>query len=125
MSLELRKKIKKIGSDTHLEEEMSRLEDERDRIADVLRDLGADIRRLKAQIEDGKAVSKTDAGKLMSDVRYWMRASHETEAQIANVRRKQKGLAGDWALDLERARDEIGCRMARLRRCCGAGELPE
>jgi len=109
----------------HLEEEMSRLEDERDRIADVLRDLGADIRRLKAQIEDGKAVSKTDAGKLMSDVRYWMRASHETEAQIANVRRKQKGLAGDWALDLERVRDEIGCRMARLRRCCGAGELPE
>ena len=109
----------------HLEEDMSRLEDEREHIVEVLKELGEEIRRLKAQIEEGEATSKTETGKLMSDVRYWMRASHETEAQIANVRRKQKGLAGDWALDLERARDEIGCRMARLRRCCGAGTVPE
>ncbi|GGG64323.1 hypothetical protein GCM10011415_08600 [Salipiger pallidus] len=107
-----------------LEEEMSRLENEREQIVDVLKELGDEIRRIKTQIEDGDAVSKTETGKLMADLRYWMRASHETEAQIANVRRKQKGLVGDWALDLERARDEIGCRMARLRRCCGAGELP-
>ncbi|WP_417721204.1 hypothetical protein [Salipiger sp.] len=109
----------------HLEEELSRLENERDDVAAVLRDLGEDMRRLKAQVEDGEGINRTEAGKLLGDVRYWLRASHETEAQIANVRRKQKGLAGDWALDLERARDEIGCRMARLRRCCGAGEVPD
>lgn len=109
----------------HLEEEKSRLEEEREQIVEVLKELGEEIRRLKAQIEDGGEVSKTETGKLMSDVRYWMRASHETEAQIANVRRKQKGLAGDWALDLECARNEIGCRMARLRRCCGARELSD
>ncbi|MBU2960127.1 hypothetical protein KO516_04635 [Citreicella sp. C3M06] len=109
----------------HLEDDMSQLENEREQIALTLKELGEEIRRLKAQIEEGEATSKTETGKLMSDVRYWMRASHETEAQIANVRRKQKGLAGDWALDLERARDEIGCRMARLRRCCGAGSVPE
>ncbi|EPX81934.1 hypothetical protein Salmuc_00248 [Salipiger mucosus DSM 16094] len=108
-----------------VEEELSRLEDERDRIAGMLRELASDLQRMKVRLDDGEEVSRKESGQVLSDLRYWARASHETEAQIANVRRKQKGLDGDWGLDLERARDEIGCRMARLRRCCGAGELPE
>lgn len=108
-----------------IEQELSRLENERDQIADRLQELGEEMLRIKTELQTGEGMKRADTGKLLGDVRYWLRASHETEAQIANVRRKQKGLVGDWALDLERARDEIGCRMARLRRCCGAGEFSE
>ena len=107
----------------HIEEELSRLEHERERIAVLLRESSEALTRLLLQLEAGEGTNKTEAGKLLGDLRYWLRASHETEAQIANVRRKQKGIAGDWALDLDRARHGIGCRMARLRRCCGAGEV--
>ncbi|WP_235953056.1 hypothetical protein [Salipiger sp. PrR002] len=109
----------------HLDEELTRLEEEREMIADMLRHLGADMRRLRGQYEDSGTLDKPETSKAVADLRYWLKVAHETEALITNVRRKQKGIAGDWALDLERARLEVGCRMARLRRCCGAGELSD
>ncbi|WP_226621688.1 hypothetical protein [Alloyangia pacifica] len=109
----------------HLEEELSRLEEEREQLADMLRHLGNDMRRLRDRFDEDGTLDKPETSKAAADLRYWLKVAHETEAQIRNVRRKQKGIAGDWALDLERARVEVGCRMARLRRCCGAGEFPE
>jgi predicted nucleic acid-binding Zn-ribbon protein len=107
------------------EAETRRLEEQRAEIEETLCDLRDDIRAIQARLRSGTVDRKTEAAKPLSELKYWLKAIRETEAEIDAIRRRELAIAGPYGLDLEAARDEIGCRLARLRPCCGAGEGPE
>ena len=100
------------------EDELSQLEDKRQRIADSLEALSGAIRALEMKVAAGEVGNTTEAGKVLADIRYWLKQAWETERDIERFKRKDAGIAHEYALDLERARSEIGCRLARLRTCC-------
>ena len=106
-------------------DETARLEEQRDEIAETLRELSQELRDLRARVREGDLKDSQEAGKLLGHLRYWLKAANETEAQLAEQRRKRAGISGAYGLDLDRARVDIGCRLDRIRRCCGEGELPE
>ena len=49
----------------------------------------------------------------------------ETEKALAQQNRQRLEIDGGYGLDLDAARDQIGCRLARLRRCTDKGQVPE
>ncbi len=102
-------------------DDVQRLEDQREEIAQELDDLTTEIRELRTRIRNGDPERKGESGKLLGDVKYWLKAARETECEIDAIRRKESEITGDYGLDLEAARHEIGCRLARLRPCDGAG----
>ena len=101
--------------------ETDRLQRERDSITEVLRDLREDLETMAAQTRGGEGSKTAEAKALLADMRYWLKALRETEVELETIRRKEADIAGHYGLDLERARIEVGCRLDRLRRCCGAG----
>lgn len=76
----------------------------------------ADIEDPQKQVRAGEVVNVNEARKLFSDLRAWLKMAHETEAVSAKRNKKQEGIAKDYRLDLDQARTQIGCSMARLRR---------
>ena len=97
--------------------EAGRLEAQRDEIAQTLEDLAADLRALQGKLRTGE-VKKQDIGVAAADLRYWLKALRETEAELDTLRRKDSEVVGAYGIDLETARFEIGCRLDRLKACC-------
>lgn len=102
---------------------LQRLEAERDDIAEMLAHIREDIRDLRGRIRQGEVSKSAEDGRLMADIRYWLRASRETEAEIEDIRRKEEGICGDYGLDLEQACVAVRCQLDSLRACCGAEEV--
>ncbi|CUH80172.1 hypothetical protein [Tropicibacter naphthalenivorans] len=105
--------------------EDSRLEEQRQEIAQTLSDLIVDVRELQIRMRQGDPEKKAEANKVLADLRYWLKAARETEIELEAIRRRQAGIEDAYGLDLCKARDEIGCRMARLRACYDQGDLSE
>jgi hypothetical protein len=81
-----------------------------------LRDLAKQIENLKKQIQSGEDADLKTAGAQLTSLDAWMRNYVTTENRLAELRRKHRGPDdGGLALDLNRARFEIGCRLARIR----------
>lgn len=100
--------------------EAGRLEAQREEIAQTLNELAGDVRDLQEKIRSGEA-KKQEVGAALADLRYWLKALRETEAELETIRRRDSGIIGGWGLDLEAAGDEVRCRLARLATCCGEG----
>ncbi|MCJ7873752.1 hypothetical protein Q4577_13420 [Marinovum sp. 2_MG-2023] len=83
------------------------------------------LRDLKKRVQCGEVDTLKDVSKTVADIRGWMKLAMETESQLAEYARKEAAIDGAYGLDLEQARSEIGCRLAQLRRCCGAGRVSE
>ncbi|MEM6303827.1 MAG: hypothetical protein AAF744_03855 [Pseudomonadota bacterium] len=78
----------------------------------------------KAQVE-GK-IDSSDATKMLGQINALVVACTKTENFLDECRNKQAGIAkGGYALDLERARADIGCKLDQLRGCGCSGSLPE
>jgi predicted RNase H-like nuclease (RuvC/YqgF family) len=102
---------------------LSRLEDEREAIAETLADLRGQVAALSRRLREGDTGKTTEDGKLLADIRYWLRAARETEAEIDEIRRRDTGIVGGYGLDLEQACVAVRCRLDSLRSCCGAEEI--
>lgn len=102
------------------EQDVQRLEDDLRDVREVLGEFEATLRDLRQQVRAGEVDTLKDVNKTLAELRAWVRMAKETEAQLAEYARKDAGIAGAYGLDLDRARSEIGCRLARVRRCCGA-----
>ena len=100
-------------SDQRLEKQISRIEAS-------LESFLAEIEDLQLKVRAGEVDNVNEARKLFSDLRTWLKLAHETEMLSAQSRKKDQGIAYDYGLDLAEARSQIGCRLARLRRCCKA-----
>ena len=106
-------------------DDIQRLEEQREEIAQELDDLTVEIRALRARIRNGDPERKGESGKLLGDVKYWLKAARETECEIDAIRRKESEITGEYGLDLDAAHYEIGCRLARIRPCCSEGDLSD
>ena len=82
------------------------------------------LEMLEERVQSEDLGKRTDAAALLADIRFWLKQIRETENSLADIRRERAGLAGGYGVDLDVARVEIGCRLARIRRCCREGRLP-
>ena len=80
---------------------------------------------MEDEVMEGDPGAIKEAAKLLVEIRNWSKLAMETEARFEEREKQREGVANGYALDLEYARSTIGCRLARLRRCCGAGRLSE
>ncbi|WP_428925561.1 hypothetical protein [Marinibacterium sp. SX1] len=97
--------------------------------ADLLRALQeslSDLRRtavaLKQKIDSGEPQDLAAGAKEIAAVDQLARNCMKTEVSLAEICNRKAGIVrGGYALDLDVARAEIGCRLGRLRTCCGKG----
>ena len=107
------------------EDETTRYEAVLESCTQQISDIALELEDLMKQVRAGEEIGKRDFTGRLKDMRDWLKVARDTEVQLAAAQRKDKAIAGDYGLDLERARTEIGCRLARIRRCCREGRLPE
>ncbi len=78
---------------------------------------------LEHRIELGEIGPKSEANKLLGDVRDWLKIAHEMEVRLEKQRQDTAGSGSGNSLDLNGARSQIGCRLDRLRRTACPGCL--
>lgn len=106
------------------EEENTALRAERDAIARELATIRQMVEDLRNRVEAGETGTATEAGKILSDLRVWLKHAKETEVQLERHRREHARICGSYGLDLAAARDTVCGRLARLRQCCREGDVP-
>ncbi|MCL3883704.1 hypothetical protein [Marivita sp. GX14005] len=99
-------------------EEGGALESERAAIARELATIREMVAALREKVEAGESGTGGEAGRILSDLRVWLKHAKETEVQIERHRRETARVSGSYGLDLDAARDVVGCRLDRLRKCC-------
>lgn len=93
--------------------------------SDLLRSLHESILNLRQMAEDlrlrieaGEDADPTEKSKELTRTDTLIRACQKVETCLVEQQQRQAGIAqGGYALDLDRARFEIGCRLARIRAC--------
>ena len=105
-------------------ETSSPLNEDIERLQTNLRGFARDIENLQERVQSGD-VTDAETRKVFSDLRSELRMSIETEKALAQQSRQRLEIDGDYGLDLDAARDQIGCCLARLRRCTDTGQVPE
>ncbi len=78
-------------------------------------------RKLKA----GEIIDPAKGRDLVGEYRKLATTLFRERQSLEDERRRQKGIRGDYGLDLGAARDEIGRRMACLRAAGAADGIPE
>ena len=88
--------------------------------AGLMRAIAA-LNQLSKQVDAGKVGPKSEATKVLGDIRDWLKIAHEVELRLEKYDQDRGGSGQRDALDLESARSTIGCRLDRLRRSCCSG----
>ncbi|SFT44704.1 hypothetical protein SAMN05216236_10239 [Sedimentitalea nanhaiensis] len=96
------------------------------RTAELFQSVEKTLIRLRQQAEDlrkqlaaGEETDLVDGSKQVAAVERLIGACQKVEMSLVEQQRKQEGIVrGGYALDMDAARIEIGCRLARLKRCC-------
>lgn len=92
---------------------------QRARIALMLRSYGDTLEELITRFDAAEPDSGAPAAKLLGEVRYWLKQLNEAEKDL-NKGGQSNGNAAENQIDLDHARAELRCRLARLRRCGNA-----
>ena len=88
---------------------------------DMYRDAGVELARA---VKAAKTCTPADAKAALQAVRDLKSAfqlAMDERTKIDKLRKETAGVIGEQILDLDAARDEIGSRLARLRRAGGGG----
>ncbi|MDC0737539.1 hypothetical protein N6L24_04565 [Cognatishimia sp. SS12] len=101
------------------------LDAELETVRTALIDMSQTLDLIRLEILEGGPDRIRESVRVLSDIRSWAKLAIETEARFEERQQRQQGAVNGYALDLEEARHTIGCRLARLRRCCGAGQISE
>ncbi|GLK63210.1 permease [Paracoccus kondratievae] len=89
-------------------------------IADGLfRSYAADLARLRAKIQAGEMDELKESVRMVRDLRAATQLVLEERSKVDKLRKEAAGQVGAGTLDLVAARDEIGRRLACLRRAGG------
>lgn len=108
------------------EQEMARTEELFASVVAHLSDLRREIESLKDKAKSGEDVSLTAVKQTAQQTADAIGRCHKVETLLNECRNRQAGIAkGGYALDLERARAEIGCKLDRLRRCRNPEQVSE
>ena len=90
-------------------------------IADGLfRSYAGDLHKLRLKILAGETQDLKESGKLVRDLRAAAQLVLEERSKVDKLRKDAAGSVGTGVLDLAAARDEIGRRLACLRRAGGS-----
>ncbi|MFX0545878.1 hypothetical protein ACEWPL_010070 [Roseovarius sp. S1116L3] len=91
-------------------------------------------RQLRGMCEDLEALSDRvraedfedikNRSRILGDIRQWLKLAIEAETQLEQRKKKEQGIVNGYALDMDAARDSIGCRLDRLRRAGCPGRFP-
>lgn len=92
-------------------------------IVEELKRLKDDLRATQGYVQSEEPGFTREALRCAGDVRAFIKHAYDVEARVHDEERKQLGIAGDSGFDLDAARAEIGCKLDRLRECCGAGAV--
>lgn len=95
------------------------------RSAELLQSIHESLQRLRQQAEDlrkqletGEETDLADGSKQLAKINSLISSCQKVETNLAEQQNRQVGIVnGGYAVDLNAARFEIGCRLARLRRC--------
>ena len=107
------------------EDDTDHFSKEFERVYKQLRSFLTCIEDLQQRVQTGEGVKETEVRKLFQDLRGWLKLAHDAEKLVAERNREKLGIKYDYGLDLRAAHDQIGCRLDRLRRCCGQGKIPK
>jgi hypothetical protein len=81
-----------------------------------IKDLRLEIEDLKDRVRRGEGLEKTQSSRTVASATTLLKTCQEVENRLVECRSRSAGIAkGGYALDLERARAEIGCKLDRLR----------
>ena len=75
----------------------------------------AALDNLVRRVEQGDIIAKTDAQQTATDLRKAMQTFFDERKKVEEQFRRDTGVVHAVALDFDRARAEIGSRLARLR----------
>lgn len=82
----------------------------------TIKDLREELEELKERIRVGEGLEKSQDNKTVATARTLLRTCQEVENRLVECRSKSAGIVqGGYALDLDRARTDIGCKLDRLR----------
>ncbi len=107
-------------------------EDRMPQLIEYFESLMAAVQRLRRrteelleQLEAGETLEKAGQCKELGELSGLIVRCHKAEHAIVNEQQKQAGIVqAGCAIDLEKARFEIGCRLARLREHQDTGRVP-
>ena len=92
-------------------------------VSDILRETEAHYTRairalgeLVQRVESGELVGKNEAQQTASDLRKAMQTYFDERKKVEEQHRRNTGIVHAFALDFDAARNEIGSRLARLRK---------
>ena len=103
-----------------LEEDIARSAEILGSLQDTVRELRRQVENMAAQAKEGNTLDETALKKTLTQVSGMIGHCAKAENTLNECRRQQAGIArGGYALDLGKARADIGCKLDRLRRCCG------
>ena len=92
----------------------------------VIADLRRQVDALKTDAETGGKIDTAETTKALGKFNEVVVACSKAEMRLHECKNKQAGIArGGYALDLERARADIGCKLDRIRQCGDPGAVPE
>ena len=92
----------------------------------MIADLRRQIEDLKAQAEAGGKLDSVETNKVLNQFNTTVVACTKAEYLLDDCRNKQAGIArGGYALDMDKARVEIGCKLDQLRACQHSGEVSQ
>ncbi|MCG7492064.1 hypothetical protein [Thalassobius sp. Cn5-15] len=93
-------------------------------VATTLADLKDDMKAMQYRIRLDDDGAVRDNLRLISDLRNWLKIAFELEAKFHDREHTRAGQAAAYSVDFDHARDQIRCRLDRLRRCGPAKRLP-
>jgi hypothetical protein len=93
-------------------------------VAETLADLKDDMKAMQSRIRLDDDGAVRDNLRLISDLRNWLKIAFELEAKFHDREQARAGQAAAYAVDFDHARDQIRCRLDRLRRCGPANRFP-
>ena len=108
------------------EERVSRTAELLQSLEDSVRSLRQQAQELCLQMKSGEDADLVNGTRQLAGVEGLLRLCHKVETSLVEQHERNAGIVQrGYALDLEQARFEIGCRLARLRSCCGARDFSE
>jgi hypothetical protein len=108
------------------EEEIAQAAELLNVLYDAIRTLRREIEGLANAVQSGEGINETAASQTLRNAPALLMQCVKAENFLNECRSKQAGIArGGYALDLDRARDDIGRKLDRLRRCYRPGAVPE
>jgi hypothetical protein len=81
-----------------------------------LADLRDDLDALLTRIKEGEFGEIKQAARITSELRQWLKIAFEAEVQIETRNKRAKGIAYDYAIDLDNARAAVCRRLDSLAR---------